>query len=345
MNTAQAQSSIKKVNANLVSLNPSSLITLYEIDIDTIGTDQGLILSNDDTRIFRFHNHIKLTTNSIIFQGKEFIAAPIKAEGFEINARGTLPTPKLALTVNSEGIDFLALFKERLKGLGDLVGAKVTRIRTFAKYLDATNWPADQIPDDFDPDPYAEFPRDVYYIDRKSTENRYALEFELASVLDLEGLKLPARLIFAKRCVFQYRGEGCCYEYSSRHNEEIHGDAVLPVAAPPIANDRDEKVTTVIAIPQIRGPEVYNASRLSSYVKGSTVFITKNGINYYFVSKVDAPSAGPPDTRYWFADNCSKSLVGCRLRWGSSGAVSVGTSGLTKGQLPYGGFPAADKIR
>ncbi len=345
ISTSQAEISLKKINNSLALLNPSSLIVLYEIDIETIASDQGLVLNNDDTKIFRFHNHIKLTTNSIIFQGKEFIAAPILAEGFEINGRGTLPTPKLAMTVNEEGIDFLNLFKDRMKVLGDLSGAKVSRIRTFAKYLDAINWPVDQIPEDSEPDPYAEFPRDVYYIDRKSNENKFTIEFELASALDLEGIKLPARMIYAKRCSFVYRGEGCCYEYASRHNEDIHGEASLPAFAPPVANDRDEKATTVLGIRRFREPEVYNASKLSSYVAGSSVFLTKNGINYYFLSKVNAPPSGPPDTRYWFADNCSKSLIGCRLRFGNTGAVGVGNSGLTKGQLPYGGFAAADKIR
>lgn len=345
ISASQAQTSIKKIWNNAASLNPNSLISLYEIDVDTIALDQGLILNNDDTSIFRFHNHIKLTNNSIIFQGKEFIAAPIVAEGFEVNARGTLPTPKLAITVNEDGIDFLSLLKERMKVLGDLAGAKVTRIRTFAKYLDATNWPLGETPDDFEPDPYAEFPRDVYYIDRKSNENKFTIEFELASILDLEGLKLPARMIYAKRCVAQYRGEGCCYEYTSRHSDDIHGDATLPQFAPPVANDRDEKITTIIGINRFTEPTVYDANKLSSYIKGSGVFITKNGINYYFVCKVNGPTAGPPDTRYWVADNCSKSLIGCRLRWGTDGAVNVGNSGLVKGQLPFVAFPACDKIR
>ena len=37
------------------------------------------------------------------------------------------------------------------------------------------------------------FPDDVYYIDRKSLENREMVEFELAAVFDLSTLKIPKR--------------------------------------------------------------------------------------------------------------------------------------------------------
>jgi len=43
------------------------------------------------------------------------------------------------------------------------------------------------------PDPNAEFPQEIYSIDRKSTENREIVEFELASVLDLAGITCPKR--------------------------------------------------------------------------------------------------------------------------------------------------------
>ena len=43
------------------------------------------------------------------------------------------------------------------------------------------------------PDPNAEFPREIYSIDRKSNENREIVEFELSSVLDLAGITCPKR--------------------------------------------------------------------------------------------------------------------------------------------------------
>ena len=43
------------------------------------------------------------------------------------------------------------------------------------------------------PDPTAEFPQEIYKIDRKATETREVVQFELASVLDLAGIRAPMR--------------------------------------------------------------------------------------------------------------------------------------------------------
>ena len=44
------------------------------------------------------------------------------------------------------------------------------------------------------PDPTAEFPREIYKIDRKSTENRDIVQFELAAPFDLAGVRSPKRI-------------------------------------------------------------------------------------------------------------------------------------------------------
>ena len=44
------------------------------------------------------------------------------------------------------------------------------------------------------PDPTAEFPREIYKIDRKATENRDFVQFELAAPFDLAGVRSPKRL-------------------------------------------------------------------------------------------------------------------------------------------------------
>tara|TARA_Y100000996_G_scaffold382750_1_gene338190 strand:+ start:5057 stop:6049 length:993 start_codon:yes stop_codon:yes gene_type:complete len=43
------------------------------------------------------------------------------------------------------------------------------------------------------PDPTAEFPQEIYKIDRKSAENREIVTFELAAVFDLAGIRAPKR--------------------------------------------------------------------------------------------------------------------------------------------------------
>ena len=74
----------------------------------------------------------------------------------------------------------------------DLTGAKGTRLRTMVKFLDAANFSGATNPFGT-PDPDAEFPREIYYIDRKSAENREVVQFELAAVFDLAGIRAPKR--------------------------------------------------------------------------------------------------------------------------------------------------------
>lgn len=340
--TAQAQSSIKKLNAELISLNPSTLITLFEIDVSDLAFDRNVYIE-DQNKIFRFHNNISLTSKSIFFKGIEYIAAPIIAEGYEVSSQGTLPTPRLAISSTDGGIIHLIILKQITKELGDLIGAKVTRIRTFAKFIDSINFP-EGLPKGFSPDTGSQLPPDIYFIERKSAENKTTLQFDLSSKLDLEGIQAPGRTVIAKRCPWSYRGEGCLYEYSANKIDEIHGeDAVLPDQAPPIANDNNELITDIITpFPIIvRG----KWQRDLQYSIGNSIYIERDGIKYYFVCKEGNVGIQPPSTRYWVSDNCSKTMSGCKLRWGTKGSVIVGSSGLSKGFLPFGGFPATDKVR
>ena len=79
MDKNTAQSSIKNLTSELFSLNPSSLLTLFEIDISQIGFDTGNITETEITLqkdvVFRFHNSINLTSSSVFWQGKEYIAS------------------------------------------------------------------------------------------------------------------------------------------------------------------------------------------------------------------------------------------------------------------------------
>lgn len=60
-------------------------------------------------------------------------------------------------------------------------------------------------------DPTAEFPVDIFYIDRKASETREVVEFELASSFDVAGVQLPRRQIVQNVCTWRYRGAECGY--------------------------------------------------------------------------------------------------------------------------------------
>lgn len=338
MDKSIAIQSIKNVNSQLFSLIPSSIISLFEIDATSIAFDLGIVgqseIFTDSTGlIFRFHNTNKLLNNSIYWQGNEYFATPIQADGFQMSSKGTLPTPILSLSTSEENAALLSIFKNKIRQLGDLVNAKVTRIRTFASYLDKENF-IDQItPDGFTPDSNAEISRDIYYIDRKSNETKTTIEFECGSILDVEGLKLPTRLVIANKCMWKYRGEGCLYEYNTRRVNEIHGtNSVLPTFAPAIATDRGELISDILGIQPVDKGEYKSGI---TYSKGDSVFIQKNGLKYYFVASQNNPAKPPPNLNYWIIDQCSKEIdTGCRLRWQNIG----------NGTLPFGGFASTNKL-
>jgi len=338
MNKTQAQTSVKKVYSEAFSLSPSALLTMFEVDARNLAFDLGLIsdIENDISYIFRFHNNIKLGGSALYWNSNEYIAAPIEAEGFEISARGTLPRPLLRLTTSEEGISLLGSFKLQLKNLEELVGAKVTRIRTLAKYIDERNFQNILKPAGWAADPNAEFSRDVFFIERKSNENKSSIELELSSILDLENINLPRRTVYSNTCSWVYRGCGCNYEFYGRGSDE-HGSAYLLQDAPPVANSRNEKVLDILGVSFLVDKGAYAPGIL--YNKGDYVYLIKDNIKYYFVSKYETShQVAPPNGSYWIVDACSKTLAGCRLRY------STQNFGLGIGVLPYGGFPSVNKL-
>ena len=172
------------VFSDLQSINPSAIIELFSLQLSTAihGTNT----------IYRFHNGSNLDANGeIVWAGNSYLRFPVKAEGFAFQ-RGQLPRPTLSISNLSSAPSISALLltvNETTPG-NDLTGATVTRIRTLAKFIDATNF-ADGI--NATADNTAEFPQEIYYIDRKSTETRDVVSWELAAVFDLAGVRVPKR--------------------------------------------------------------------------------------------------------------------------------------------------------
>ena len=208
---------ISAVHADLQAIYPSSIIELFELELNQ--------LQHDSSEILRFHAGTNLNLKSeLVWQGNTYRALPIEAEGFDYNGQGQMPRP----TVRVSNL-YLVISTALAELPYGLEGAKVTRIRTLARYLDAQNFAADAFilqedggifltEDNFriateegqvnplgDPDPSIEFPREIYIIDRKVNETRDVVEFELASALDLQGVRLPRRQTIANICQWRYR--------------------------------------------------------------------------------------------------------------------------------------------
>lgn len=170
------------VFSSLQDINPSAIIELFTLQLSTT-------LHGDNT-IYRFHAGSNLNANGkIVWATNEYLRFPIQALGFAFQ-KGQLPRPKISIS-NATGLisSILLSVNETTTG-NDLTGATVTRIRTLAKFIDAVNF-ADGT--NATADPTAEFPQEVYSIDRKSTETREVVEFELAAPTDLAGIRIPKR--------------------------------------------------------------------------------------------------------------------------------------------------------
>lgn len=179
------------LQADIQALAGDTLIEVFVLDATAIG---GSV-----SRFYAGTNQLKAW---LVWQGQTYAAMPIEASGFEFTGKGTLPRP----TIRTQNVD--GLIGVLVDAYQDLLGATVTRKRTFAKYLDAVNFPGGVNPT---ADPTAAFPDDLYVISRKTTHTKTMIEFELAASFDVHGVKLPRRQILQHTCLWVYRGAECSY--------------------------------------------------------------------------------------------------------------------------------------
>jgi lambda family phage minor tail protein L len=174
--------SLSATFSDLQSINPSAIIELFTLQLDN--TLHG------ETTVYRFHAGSNLNANGkIVWAGNEYLRFPVQATGFAFQ-KGQLPRPKITVSNATGLISAILLSVNETTTGNDLTGATVTRIRTLAKFIDAVNF-ADGT--NATADPTAEFPQEIYSIDRKSAENREIVEFELAAPTDLAGVRIPKR--------------------------------------------------------------------------------------------------------------------------------------------------------
>ena len=170
------------VFSSLQDINPSAIIELFTLQLSTA-------LHGANT-VYRFHAGSNLNANGkIVWAGNEYLRFPVLASGFAFQ-KGQLPRPKIAISNVTGLMSAILLSVNETTAGNDLTGATVTRIRTLAKFIDAVNF-ADGT--NATADPTAEFPQEIYSIDRKATETREIVEFELAAPTDLAGVRIPKR--------------------------------------------------------------------------------------------------------------------------------------------------------
>lgn len=181
----------QSIQEQLQSLEPSAIIELFELELTEA--------VNGVNQTYYYHAGTNELRANIVFNGITYTAYPIEVEGFQVTSKGTLPRPSMTIANANNAISSLLALYNPLQ-------AKVTRIRTCKKFLDAVNFSAGNAT----ADPTAKFEDEIWYIDRVANENPQVVEFELTSKLDLTNLALPRRQIL-EHCPWQYKGTECGY--------------------------------------------------------------------------------------------------------------------------------------
>lgn len=346
-------SSESKINKQLISLQPDALIELFEIDFSNMQENfeqlkdlYGINVGADT--VYRFCSSIN-STNPIIWQAESYQPMPIRADGFENKNDGRFPRPRLVIA-NPDG-----LFSRIIYNNHDFVGCKITRKRTFVRFLDASNF-AGQNPFG-ESDKQAFLPDDMYYINRKVSEDKNGLTFELSTSLELQNAFLPGRQMYADLCTWTYRCEvGCGYkglgietieEQNLRSNFAFNQNANDPGYVNP-----DDYAGGEIDIPQwSKFGRNGDSNNPSSYKLNDVVkIISRNSSNPYsrspqiFVCIQDhlEPAKKHPffDKEHWLKDDCVKTFNACKKRFDKKTTLSsYNKSEKYSTGIPFGGFP------
>lgn len=179
------------IAAELQKLTPSALIELFELDATPMGGG-----------VSRFHAGTNGLSQPVVWQGETYTPYPIEATGFEKTGKGPFPRPNLRVANIGGAIGAMCAATD------DLIAAKVTRKRTFQRFLDAVNFAGGV---NAEADPNAHLTDEIFQVNRKVSENPVFIEFELASALDVQGKKLPGRVVIQNVCAWGYRSSECGY--------------------------------------------------------------------------------------------------------------------------------------
>jgi len=183
----------QSIQEQIQMLEPSAVIELFQLHLT-------LAVNGTDT-VYYYHSGTNEIYGDIVFNSITYSAVPCEMDGFKRSVAGTLPRPTFTIANANSAISvLLASFNP--------LNAKVVRIRTCKKFLDAVNFSSGSNPT---ADPTAIFEsNDTWYIDRIASENANAVQFELATKMDLLNVALPRRQVL-EHCPWEFRGTECGY--------------------------------------------------------------------------------------------------------------------------------------
>lgn len=176
----------------LISAVDAGVVTwldLYELDLSRLGGE-----------IIRFYGGVNEKYHNLIWQGREYQAYPILAEGFESKVSGTGTKPTLTVS------NLFGFMTGLNSDFNDIVGSRLIRRQVPINALDAINFKNGNP----DADPTSEV-LSVFIIEEMTEETFEQVTYSLASPSESDTAIIPARTILADVCQWVYRGKGCRY--------------------------------------------------------------------------------------------------------------------------------------
>jgi len=173
------------ISSDIQKYEPGQLLDLYMVDFTTTN------LTNPPSNMYLYPG-IKENYGDLIFDGNTYVPFPMEITGFKKSSEGPLPRPSMRIS------NVTGFISQQLLAYNDFIGAKVSRYRTFAKYLDGQ--PAE--------DPSAR-KVEIYFVEQKKNETKAAVELLLVSPVDIMDVKLPSRAMYVNTCMWQYKGGDC----------------------------------------------------------------------------------------------------------------------------------------
>lgn len=166
---------------------------------NTISTEGNLLSPDIYVELFDFDSSMLLDAQSnpgeisyytntptgggvspILWKGNNYLPLPLELSGVDDRGDGSAPNrPTLAI---SNANQFLLA---AVLSLGDLVGMKVTRWRTFYKFTDSGS----------EPNSLMHYPVEHWILTKKVAQSKNGLQYELSNPLDRPGLRLPRKQI------------------------------------------------------------------------------------------------------------------------------------------------------
>jgi len=301
-----------KIAQSLQPLGGQSIIACWKLYYDYVNEPEAFFACCAST------NGLNVP---IVFGGINYAPIPCEIDPIEKNSLGRVSRPEIRISNENKQITQLMARKN------DFRNAKLVRVQTLIKYLDAVNFDSGENPYGI-PDPNAEVSRETFIVYQKIAENKVFVTLSLSAPFDLAVQTTPGRTVLSRFCSFQYRGKGCNY------------------CGKPIAKKDDSDFT----VPFDGAYSISSAQNLwvesTVYSPGNTVYVdNKNDPpRTVFVCKLSHIATvlnnpnQPDGAAYWDKDDCSKTITGCSKRF-----MDDISNPAYLGYLRFAGYPGTDQ--